>query len=173
MTWIESIKISPYTASLMSLWLPGLELYSPFARHAIFPPRLSDEGVLVLLRGRVSRCVTHIALVSLPRRVRETFVAQRRTTTSALLPCGRVDGGRGSAAGPFPSVPLRTTHECFQLTWLSSSSNALVQPMHITCASPCTAVHLDCFALYVAFPRSLVRHHSHDYYQSSVAISLA
>jgi len=45
--------------------------------------------------------------------------------------------------------------------------------MHITCASPCKAVRLDCFALYVAFPRSPVGHHSHDYYQSSVAISLA
>src|SRR5258708_13731385 len=75
--------------------------------------------------------------------------------------------------GPFPSVPLRTTHECFQLTWLSSSSLAPVQHLHISCASPCKAVCLDCFALYVAFPRSLVRHHSHDYYQSSVAISLA
>jgi len=45
--------------------------------------------------------------------------------------------------------------------------------MHITCASPSTVVHLDCFALYVAFPRSLVGHDSHDYYQSSVAIFLS
>jgi hypothetical protein len=50
---------------------------------------------------------------------------------------------------------------------------ASVQHQHITCASPCIAVHLDCFALRVAFPRSPVGHDSHDYYQSSVAISLA
>ena len=61
----------------------------------------------------------------------------------------------------------------FRVTRLSGSSHAPVQQMHITCASPCTAVRLDCFALHVAFPRSLVGHHSHDYYQSSVAISLA
>jgi hypothetical protein len=42
-----------------------------------------------------------------------------------------------------------------------------------TCAFPCTAVRLDCFALHVAFPRSPVGHHSYDYYQSSVAIFLA
>jgi hypothetical protein len=41
--------------------------------------------------------------------------------------------------------------------------------MHITCASPWKAVYLDRFALHVAFPRSLVRHDSHDYYRSSVA----
>jgi len=88
-------------------------------------------------------------------------------------PCGRVDGGRGTTAGPFPSVPLRTVRDRFRVTRLSGSDCALVQHTHITCASPCTAVRLDCFALRVAFPRSLVGHHSHDYYQSSVAISLA
>ncbi len=97
---------------------------------------------------------------------------RRSSTMTTPSPCGRVDGGRGSLR-TFSSVPLRTTHECFHLTWLSSSSLASVQQMHISCASPCKAVRLDCFALYVAFPRSLVRHHSHDYYQSSVAISLA
>jgi hypothetical protein len=70
----------------MSLWLLGLELHPPLTRHALFPPRLSGEGVPVLLRERVSRCVTHLALVGLPRRVRETFVAQRRTTMATPLP---------------------------------------------------------------------------------------
>ena len=72
----------------MSLWLLGLELHPPLTRHALFPPRLSGEGVPVLLRERVSRCVTHLALVGLPRRVRETFVAQRRTTMEAPSPWG-------------------------------------------------------------------------------------
>lgn len=58
----------------------------------------------------------------------------------------------------------------FRVTRLSGGSHAPVQPLHIPCASPCMAVHLDCFALRVAFPRSLVGHDSHDYYQSSVAL---
>jgi hypothetical protein len=87
MTWIQPIKTSPYTASLTDLWLLGLELHQHFARHAIFPSVLSVEGVLVHLRGRVSRCVTHLALVSLPRRVRETFAFQRRTTMGVPSPC--------------------------------------------------------------------------------------
>ncbi|EFH89449.1 hypothetical protein Krac_11007 [Ktedonobacter racemifer DSM 44963] len=71
--------------------------------------------------------------------------------------------------GTFSSAPSRTTHARFRSTWLSSSSFPPVQPMHITCASPWKAVYLDRFALHVAFPRSLVRHDSHDYYRSSVA----
>ena len=38
---------------------------------------------------------------------------------------------------------------------------------------PCNTARLDCFNMYVAFPRSPVRHHSHDHYQSLVAIFLA
>ncbi len=75
--------------------------------------------------------------------------------------------------GTFSTPLLRTTHECFHLTWFSGGSIPPVQNAHISCSSPWNTVHLDCFALYVAFPRSLVRHHSHDYYQSSVAISLS
>jgi hypothetical protein len=92
---------------------------------------------------------------------------------AALSLCGRLGRQRVALTSTFLSARLRTTHERFRLTWLSGSSLAPVQHWHITCASPCKAVHLDCFALCVAFPRSLVGHHSHDYYQSSVAISLA
>ena len=92
------------------------------------------------------------------------------STMVALPPCGRVDGGRGPIASPFPSVPLRTVRDRFRVTRLSGSCIPPVQQMHITCASPWEAVYLDCFALYVAFPCALVRHDSHDYYQSSVAI---
>src|SRR5258708_34477164 len=63
--------------------------------------------------------------------------------------------------------PLRTVRDRFRVTRLCGGGLASVQPLHITCASPCKAVHLDCFALCVAFPRSLVRHHSHDSDQSS------
>jgi hypothetical protein len=93
LTWVQPIKTSPYTASLTGLWLLGLELHQHFARHAIFPSTLSREGVLILQREQVSRCVTHLALVSLPRRVRETIVAQRRTTMKALSPCAFRRGG--------------------------------------------------------------------------------
>jgi hypothetical protein len=81
MTWVQSIPTSPYTASLTSLWPLGLGLHPPLTRHATVPSSLSSEGIPDLVGNRVSRCVTHFALVSLPRRVRETFVAQRRTTT--------------------------------------------------------------------------------------------
>ena len=99
MTWIQPIKASPYTASLTDLWLLGLELHQHFTRHAIFPSALSSEGVLILRGEQVSRCVTHLALVSLPRRVRETFVAQRRTTTPPLptLPHAGILASSGEA----------------------------------------------------------------------------
>src|SRR5258708_13178445 len=57
------------------------------ARHAIVPSRVWGEGAPALLRGRVSRCVTHFAPVSLPLRVREAFVAHRRTTMVPPAPC--------------------------------------------------------------------------------------
>jgi len=101
------------------------------------------------------------------------YYPQQLATMATPSPRGRVDSGRGTIAGPFPSVPLRTVRDRFRVTRLSGSGLAPVQPSHITCASPSKAVHLDCFALRVAFPRSLVGHHSHDYYQSSVAISFS
>jgi hypothetical protein len=52
---------------------------------------------------------------------------------------------------------------------ISGTQFAPVQNAHISYSSPCNTVRLDCFALHVSFPRSLVRHDSHDYYQSSVA----
>ena len=69
--------------------------------------------------------------------------------------------------------PLRTVRDRFRVTRLCGGGLASVQPLHITCASPWKVVHLDRFALYVAFPRSLVGYHSHDYYRSSVAIFLS
>ena len=79
-TRFQTIRSSPRTTSLTDLWFVVLELHQPSSHHALVPSALSGEGILALCRGRVSRCVTHDALVSLPRRVRETFVAQRRTT---------------------------------------------------------------------------------------------
>ncbi len=85
----------------------------------------------------------------------------------------RVFGSHSYSYNFVSHVPLRTVRDRFRVTRLSGGGLAPVQPSHITCASPCKAIHLDCFALCVAFPHSLVGHHSHDYYQSSVAISLS
>jgi hypothetical protein len=101
------------------------------------------------------------------------YYPQQLATMATPSPRGRVDSGRGTIAGPFPSVPLRTVRDRFRVTRLSGGGLAPVQSSHITCASPYKTIHLDCFALCVAFPRSPVGHHSHDYYQSSVAIFLA
>jgi len=87
MTWVQTIQSSPYTASLTSLWPLVLGLHSPLTRHATVPPTLSVEGVPALSREEVSRCVTGECLVGLPRRVREAFVAQRRTTMTPPSPC--------------------------------------------------------------------------------------
>src|SRR5260370_12927091 len=83
----------------------------------------------------------------------------------------RVDGGRGAIAGPFPSVPLRTVHDRFRVTRLSGGCFPPVQNTHISCSSPWEAVRLDRFAFYVAFPRSLAGHHSHDSYRSSFSVA--
>ena len=147
LTWIQPIKTSPYTASLTDLWLLGLELHRHFTRHALFPPTLSGEGIPALVGEQVSRCVTHLALVSLPRRVRETFVAQRLTTTTPPLPYHEVGGERGSVTGPFLSAPSRTTRDRFRVTWLSRVGHAPVQNAHISCSSPCMTVPLRCFPL--------------------------
>jgi hypothetical protein len=95
------------------------------------------------------------------------------TRMAALSPCSRLGRQRVALPSTFLSARPRTVRDRFRVTRLSGSSFAPVQHKHITCASPCKAVHLDCFALCVAFPRSPVGHDSHDYYQSSVAISLA
>jgi hypothetical protein len=97
----------------------------------------------------------------------------RLSTMGTPSPSGRLGRQRVALPSTFLSARPRTVRDRFRVTRLSGSSFAPVQHKHITCASPCKAVHLDCFALCVAFPRSPVGHDSHDYYQSSVAISLA
>jgi hypothetical protein len=46
----------------------------------------------------------------------------------------------------FLSARLRTVRDRFRVTRLSGGGSVSVQQQHIPCASPCMAVHLDCFA---------------------------
>ncbi len=73
----------------------------------LFSPQPFRVKVSSLYGERVSRCVTHHALVSLPRRVRETFVAQRRTTMTPPSPCASQRLGDPQVTPDRRSCPVR------------------------------------------------------------------